>query len=550
MMMKSKLTILAVALGLPAAALSLGAGTSNADFTKLGVGARPAAMGEAFAAVADDSNSNYWNPAGLALAEKGEITLMHMAHIADISYDTLSLAYPTSRYSGIGFSAAYLWQPPFDSTVGAQDFGVAVNNEAGTGSDLAVALSYAHNFGNYRTTDFNISNISAGATVRLVSRTLQDKNSSTLLMDVGGIAEIFEGFRMGLMLQNFGTATSFINAADNAPMNAKLGMSYLFAFGEGDQHGLRLAYDVNHPIDTENPEYQRWRQNVGMEFQVFNSFALRGGYKFGVDTGGLTAGAGFRFGAMGVDYAFVPFSELGDSHRVSANIRFGNLMPRPEISAPDQPRALSAIAGDKLVSLAWEANREDDVVGYNVYYTKTSGRNYVRTNEKPEPRQTSLKVRLKNDVQYFFVVTAVNAAGKESEFSSEVNVVPSAPKKPGKPSGLRSRVSGRTVELNWKAVRDKRVVGYHVYYSKTKGGQYRRLTKGAPLGDAECKLRGLSPGKDYYFVITAITREGLESDYSSEVTARPAVGAISQPPVKKKRSDERKPKGSVLDQSF
>jgi hypothetical protein len=144
----------------------------------------------------------------------------------------------------------------------------------------------------------------------------------------------------------------------------------------------------------------------------------------------------------------------------------------------------------------------------------------------------------------------VNAAGKESEFSKEVSVRPSAPQKPVTPRGLRSSVEGRTVELNWNAVGDDRVVGYHVYYSKTKGSGYSRLTKGAPLSEAECKLRGLSPGKNYFFVITAITRAGLESDYSEEVTARPALGALKSPPPAPSQNKGQKSKKSTLDQSF
>ena len=39
------------------------AGTYAADFLNIGVGARPAAMGGAFVAVADDPTAFFWNPA-------------------------------------------------------------------------------------------------------------------------------------------------------------------------------------------------------------------------------------------------------------------------------------------------------------------------------------------------------------------------------------------------------------------------------------------------------------------------------------------------------
>jgi hypothetical protein len=50
---------------------------------------------------------------------------------------------------------------------------------------------------------------------------------------------------------------------------------------------------------------------------------LRAGYRFGYDTAslggtvGLSAGFGFKIWDVDMDYAFVPFGELGDTHRVS-----------------------------------------------------------------------------------------------------------------------------------------------------------------------------------------------------------------------------------------
>src|SRR4029077_8125627 len=40
-------------------------GTSGAQFLKIGPGARPVGMGEAFTGVPDDIHAIYWNPAGL-----------------------------------------------------------------------------------------------------------------------------------------------------------------------------------------------------------------------------------------------------------------------------------------------------------------------------------------------------------------------------------------------------------------------------------------------------------------------------------------------------
>ncbi len=522
----------------PGLAMGSGGGSSGADFIKVGIGARPAAMGEAFVAAADDINAAFWNPAGLALIERTEASFMHMAYLADISYENVSLGGPINRLSGWGASVSYMWQPPFDST--QNTFG-APTQAAANADDLAVGLSYAYNFGNYRTTDFNVSNISAGATLKLIQRTLSDHTANAIYGDAGIVAEVMEGLRLGFVVQNAGTTITFISAADPPPLNTKLGLAWNLRMN--DSNRLMLAYDINHPIDLSDLDTNRWRQNLGAEYWLLNTLALRAGYEFGYDLGGMTAGAGFRWNSLGVDYAFVPYSLAGNTHRISLDYAFGATVSRPDVSAPEPPRSLKGIAGDRLISLAWDKSPEKDVIGYNVYYSKTPGQGYVRTNEKPETNKTSLEVRLRNDETYYFAITAVNAAGKESEFGGEIALTPRAPLKPPAPSALRSEVQGRVVTLTWKGSQAKDVVGYNVYYTKEPGKNYRKLTKAAPLTDPECRLRGLTPGSAYYFVITSVTKEGLESDYSGEAFARPQQGTVGEgapegKPKKKARPEE------------
>jgi fibronectin type 3 domain-containing protein len=90
-------------------------------------------------------------------------------------------------------------------------------------------------------------------------------------------------------------------------------------------------------------------------------------------------------------------------------------------------------------------------------------------------------------------------------------------------------VDGRAVTLSWQPVPEKDVIGYEVYYSKESGQGYRKLTKGAPLTDAICRLKGLTSGSTYYFVVTALSKEGLESGDSDEVFARPEQDTVNEP---------------------
>src|SRR5688572_5651049 len=83
-------------------------GTSGAQFLKIGPGARPVGMGEAFTGVADDVHAIYWNPAGLATLKKPELTGMHMQWFQDVSYEHVAFAYPMLSGAAWGLSLSNL----------------------------------------------------------------------------------------------------------------------------------------------------------------------------------------------------------------------------------------------------------------------------------------------------------------------------------------------------------------------------------------------------------------------------------------------------------
>ena len=58
---------------------------SGADFLNIGAGARASALGSAYTALADDANSIYYNPAGLAgLAAGADLVLSGHTHAGQI----------------------------------------------------------------------------------------------------------------------------------------------------------------------------------------------------------------------------------------------------------------------------------------------------------------------------------------------------------------------------------------------------------------------------------------------------------------------------------
>lgn len=94
------------------------------------------------------------------------------------------------------------------------------------------------------------------------------------------------------------------------------------------------------------------------------------------------------------------------------------------------------------VTLQWDANTEIDLAGYKVYYG-TASRAYGLP--IAVGLVTSYQVKgLTTPGVYYFAVTAINAAGQESEFSNEVTMlIAKAGDIPGGPI-LSQSVSGLT----------------------------------------------------------------------------------------------------------
>jgi Fibronectin type III domain len=77
------------------------------------------------------------------------------------------------------------------------------------------------------------------------------------------------------------------------------------------------------------------------------------------------------------------------------------------------------------VTLTWQAPRADAgsaIVGYNVYRSTTSGGPFVKLASRVrEPRYEDRLIN--NGRTYYYVVTAVDQAGRESRFSGEARAV-------------------------------------------------------------------------------------------------------------------------------
>jgi hypothetical protein len=85
-------------------------------------------------------------------------------------------------------------------------------------------------------------------------------------------------------------------------------------------------------------------------------------------------------------------------------------------------------------------------------------------------------------------------------------------------TGITSTASNHVVQLNWAASASASTVGYNVYRSTVSGGPYVKMVS-APVNGTSYSDQTVKAEVEYYYVVTAIAADGLESSRSNQSTA-------------------------------
>ncbi|ACY49684.1 PorV/PorQ family protein [Rhodothermus marinus] len=311
-------------------------GTTGAQFLKLGVGARPLALGGAYVALGTDLPAIYWNVAGLAWFRGGAAQFTHTDYLAGISYDVALVAISLGSAGSIGAGLYYLNSGEMPVRT--------VEEPEGTGErfsvqNLALQLSYARNL-----TD----RFALGGSVKYIRESIWHSSASAVAVDIGvRFITPFERLVIGASISNFGPKMRMdgrdiyfsvdpdlqnqgnVEVVNAAYLLDSYDLPLLFRFGvaftayENRDVRFMLLSDAAHPND--NTEYM----NFGAELNLRDLLALRIGYKNVFERDGeqgLTLGGGLTLVSAGLrahfDFAHASFGRLGSTRWVSVGVAF------------------------------------------------------------------------------------------------------------------------------------------------------------------------------------------------------------------------------------
>lgn len=299
------LLLVSVGYASPASAQYERPGSTGAQFLKIGVSARGAAIGEAYIAAAEGAEAAHYNPANLGYMEGFDLALSHTNWFAGIDHQFVSAAYRTS----LGTVAASVTALNTEVMTVRTPLQPEGTGETFRASSVRAGLSLAR---------LLTDRVAFGGTVNLIHLGLYGGYAErALAVDIAAsYVSDFRGFRFGMKIANLGSEVTFINESYPLPVN--------FSFGAG----IDVIDAGNHEVmahgSAMKPNDGKPLGSVGLEYSFNRLLNLRGGYALNHGAARYAFGAGLQLGlgsyGFRFDYGYSDFSLLGQAHRFSLGL--------------------------------------------------------------------------------------------------------------------------------------------------------------------------------------------------------------------------------------
>ena len=283
------LSLTVIALGYPSWAGSEQAGTSGASFLKLDQSVRAASLGGSFVALADDPSAIFYNPAGLLFSKYKQMSFTQTNWLIGSSYSTVCFTNPVNQDNSFGVGLSRIDYGSIQETTATSRTGTG--RFFSPGSLLAV-FSWAR----------NTPRAFIGANIKYLQQNIDSYQETGIGLDLGLLsATRIDNLTLGVSLLNLGYS------GDRAlPQTLLIGLDYK------NNHGADILGDISLQRDADPSLH------LGVEYHPAPVLTVRAG----IGNGKFGLGFGVTFPKFILDYAYVPYAELGNTHRAGITVRF------------------------------------------------------------------------------------------------------------------------------------------------------------------------------------------------------------------------------------
>lgn len=306
-------------------------GTAGAQFLKISIGARAAALGGAATGLSNDATALFWNPAGITQEHNHAI---HFSYIPWMTYFNISaFAYTIElpKRGTLGIHALTLGMDEMEVTTEMEPDGTGQFFDS---QDIEVGVTYATRI---------MDRFSIGFTSKYIYQRIWDETATGIAFDIGTHYTIdFRNTVTAMSMRNFGPDMRMDgpdllvlhDSNDDFPnriirshkQTEAYPLPLIFQFGvatdliQTNFLNSRLAVDAIHLND--NDEQLR----IGWESIIAQRFVIRSGYQLNndEDKGSLGVGLRHRIDDMVIklDYAYVLHEHLEDTKFISMDLLF------------------------------------------------------------------------------------------------------------------------------------------------------------------------------------------------------------------------------------
>jgi len=207
-------------------------------------------------------------------------------------------------------------------------------------------------------------------------------------------------------------------------------------------------------------------------------------------------------------YAFDMYNQVIESHAVYTH--------RNDKTPPEQPQGLTGhIDRDGKVSLSWNFGKDEDLMGYKVYFSNDSTHVFTLfQNELLRDTVFSGKITLNSLTRHiYFRIKAIDMRYNESKMSRMVELFKPDTIPPMAAELIQVFVKDTTAELYWTTSRSKDADQYILLRSEGKS-DFKEVWKTSDIRINHYKDRGLHWGHSYNYELVTLDDSG-NKEYST-----------------------------------
>lgn len=293
---------------------SSGEGRAGMAFLKIAPDARSSAMGSAYVGIAQGAYGMYYNPAGLSYQLSAQAAATHCEWVAGVRFESLAAAFPCGKRRGAGVTIMGLYTGDMERREEL--------TRAHSGTFSAYDINAAFGMGQAVT-----EHLAAGASVKMIYELIDTYSVMSVAADIGLLyRREFEDhtWQWGFSLLNIGFRPAFIERAFSLPLAVQTGPAFIYRPAH-----LPVVWTSAAALVESRGEAAEVRAGSEIEYRLTHSFsaAVRAGYRTGLASSlgswsGMSAGMGIRAGGMELDYVWMPYGYLGNTHRWTASVTF------------------------------------------------------------------------------------------------------------------------------------------------------------------------------------------------------------------------------------